>query len=113
MGVPTFQALDMSAFHSAQGGGLRLHEIRSGREGGYDCMKTKKGVFRRRMRLFREFLGILENGRYDEGGVVIFFGRLTPTEIFSDTPSESPRKRVLKGRILLSTRYLAIFWAKH
>ena len=33
--------------------------------------------------------------------------------IVLDTPPESPRKRVLKGRFFLSTEYLAIFWVKH
>ena len=35
MGVPTFQALDMSAFHSAQGRGR--YDCSRSAQGGYDC----------------------------------------------------------------------------
>ena len=61
MDVLTFKALDMSAFHSAQG--VRLPEIKSGED---TIMKKEKMFLRRRRRLLIKFLGPLESLRYAE-----------------------------------------------
>ena len=98
MGLPTFQALDMSAFHSGQGRG-------------YDCNKIKnklwdvfaaEGTF---WFFFSKFWKVKVCG----GSVWDFSLKVeTFLRTFPDTPPESPKNGILKGRILLSTRYFAL-----
>ena len=97
MGFATFQAFDMSAFHSAQGEG-------------YDCKRPAQGggtiaIFLKKVEFWDVFLpkppfqksfATFWKVEVCGGRVWNFFGKLEPSEIFSDTPSELFRKRGFK-----------------
>ena len=114
--LPTFQAQDMSAFHSAQGGRVIAENFLGGMVVSKNSEKVRFwDVNWHRRHLFRKFFKKLDNPPESSRKRVRgnFFWRLETFDFYSDTSPESSKKWVLECQILLFTNHLVISWDMH